>query len=237
VTIQMFHPPMPPTGGATSGSTKKPVRLHAHFVAYGSKAAAEVPMGLLVSVNATGNADNIFRIPGQLRDYKKLNGMIDDTKWVMYFAIPDEPKLSPTQLFVVSVIDGLSSTAQTPIKSAFLVIRKGTKKNADGTYSRVRVGPVLTSVIEPGESVSNSQPGAYGYLPYGDINVDAGNTKIQESNNEQSNRGVEWYWTDECGFWAVFFDSSSALGWSKANVVVTYSPSCSMEEVTDVKVV
>ena len=41
-----------------------------------------------------------------------------------------------------------------------------------------------------------------------------------------------WSFTDDTGFWAVFFQGTSA---TNVNVVVTYTPSGSVEEVTNVQ--
>jgi len=256
VNIKIRHP--------KSGNSNKPERIAAHFMAYGSKDDAEVPLGVLLSVDSTGAWDKKLQIPGRLIEYKSTN--TDPLKnWAMYFNMP--PKVSPMQRFTLAVFDSQKLPAtieaqQQVAKSEHLVSRKGRKTKATGHSFANEMGVVefygptsgpplgpnagpkagphagpnagdTAMIVTPsaGDTLNQIQPVAYGYLPAGDNNVDTGNTFLEDTTNANIT-AVDWSFTDETGFWAVFFDTTTS---TQANVVITYTPTGSVEEATDVK--
>src|SRR5262245_4797741 len=93
MTIKIAYPPK-------GGSDAKPTRLTKRFIAVGTKASNEHPLGVMLSVGMNGDADHKFRVGGTTF-YK--NDTSTGLQWAMHFNMP--PKVPRNQRFKLVVFD------------------------------------------------------------------------------------------------------------------------------------
>lgn len=236
MAITIVYPPQ--------GTAAKPTRLTRRFIAVGVKAANDIPLGVMISVDGGGVPDNKYRIGGSTF-YQNDNAA--GTKWAMHFQLP--PKVRRNQRFKLVVfntqnlpasIDQQNLAAPAQIRDYLFV--KGTRKQASvgngGGNSLLRRLEQIEIVESPttGGEAQQTQVVAYGYLPDGDVDIHPTDTVLVKFNDASVTRPPDWSWTDGGGFWAAFFpDLTNVM--NKANLTVVYTPSASEEEVTGIDLV
>jgi hypothetical protein len=215
------------------GTAMTPARLPRQFVAYGSKLAAEVPVGVMMSMDSTTHKPNgQVEIGGTSIAYKKKSGGMlveDPTRWAIHFRLI---RTNHRHRFSLVVFDAMSfppegmqgAAAINTVRRDFLA----THRRDRGAEKKDKRGIIFIPVfVNPasGTEMSADQFVAYGDLPAGDYDIDQGTKIVSSADHSTKVCDPDWSWSDGSSFWAAFFPSIDKTLYPKVDVQVVFKPS------------
>jgi hypothetical protein len=236
VDIKIAYPP-------DGGTAADPVRVPRHFIAFGTKKAAEIPVGVMMSIDdGTHKADGKVVIGGTsiLPYYKKKvdKTLVEDpTKWAIYFRMSAHHK----RRFSLLVFDGalfppvgmVGPVSITVVRRDYLATEKrpGAKK---GDKEGKNVDKDAKKVARPVGILVNPPSGTHmfadlfiasGDLPPGDYDIDTGTMLVDFRDHTTKVCDPDWSWSDGSSFWAAFFPPIDKTTYQAVDVQVVFKPS------------
>lgn len=243
-------------------NANNPTKLPSKFVAFGTKDANEVPMGMLVSVGGAGKPNGKAVIGGTRINYKKKNtttGALedDDRKWALVFNLGnfnrnlklslivfdgrDLPAVGATTDTTISLkrVDHLAASPKEKKKSRVLKLAGSDARaqvaELEGDWQRLALS-LFAIYPPPSSQMAAAQFVAYGDLPAGSTDVGPG-TRLVDASTGDPVATPDWSWSDGETFWAAFFPSIDNTAHPFVDLEVVYLPGNDTDGSADIELI